>query len=404
MMRPLAFFKWCAGTVVGLTLLTAVLTIWADPYRLYGTSVTEGWTEAKPRIYQQPGIARTYQIERVVPKSLLLGNSRVEVGLDPESRSWPSDMAPIFNAGFAGRDLFLSLLMLRESVALSPPRAIMVGVDFQDFLTAPTPPGAPLPPSDPDEHRLIATRNGEINSERWLQVWRDRFTAALTIDAVADSVLTLLDQDPKTSATMTPFGFNPRNEYVLFVERSGYRELFEQRNRAYELTYSRAPKPDFTDPRRIANFRYLQEIMTVAAEHQIPVTLFTYPYHADYLEMLHRLGLWQSFEGWKRALVEVTEEQRRKGVVRLFDFADYNEVTTEKVPPSGDTRSEMRWYWEAGHFKSALGDELVKTMFGNETKFGYVLTAESIEGALASVRANRYVFIPAIDASRGAAN
>ena len=43
-------------------------------------------------------------------------------------------------------------------------------------------------------------------------------------------------------------------------------------------------------------------------------------------------------------------------------------------------------------------------MFGNETKFGYVLTAESIEGALASVRANRDVFIPAIDASRGVVN
>ena len=50
-MRPLEFFRWFIGTVVGLALLAVALTVGADPYRLYGTSVTPGWTEAKPRIY-----------------------------------------------------------------------------------------------------------------------------------------------------------------------------------------------------------------------------------------------------------------------------------------------------------------------------------------------------------------
>jgi len=403
-MRPLVFLQWFIGTVVGLTLLAVALTVGADPYRLYGTSVTPGWTEAKPRIYQQVSIARTYQLERTVPRVLLLGNSRVEVGFDPETGAWPADSAPVFNAAFAGRDLFFSLLMLRESIALSPPRAVVLGVDFQDFLTAPTPSATPLPQRDPDERRLIVTRDGEINSERWLQVWQDYFTATLTIDAVADSVLTLVDQDKRTSATMTPLGFNPRNEYLLFTQRSGYRGLFDQRNRAYQIVYSRAPKPDFTEAQRIANFRYLQAIMAVAAQNKIPLTIFTYPYHSDYLEMLHRLGLWQSFEGWKRALVEVTEEPRRKDGVRVFDFADYNEMTTERVPPSGDTRSEMRWYWEAGHFKSALGDELVKVMFGNGTKLGYVLTTDNIEGVLATIRTNRDAFMRSADASKDIEN
>jgi hypothetical protein len=48
--------------------------------------------------------------------------------------------------------------------------------------------------------------------------------------------------------------------------------------------------------------------------------------------------------------------------VRLFDFAQESAVSREPVPPPGDRHTQMRWYWEAGHFKSELGDRLVARM------------------------------------------
>jgi len=53
------------------------------------------------------------------------------------------------------------------------------------------------------------------------------------------------------------------------------------------------------------------------------------------------------------------EEATASGSARpflLWDFSGCHSVTIEDVPASGDLRSEMRWYWEAGHFKKELGD------------------------------------------------
>jgi len=35
----------------------------------------------------------------------------------------------------------------------------------------------------------------------------------------------------------------------------------------------------------------------------------------------------------------------------------------------------MQWYWEAGHYKSALGNEMLETMLGGATRFGIAMTS-----------------------------
>ena len=128
--------------------------------------------------------------------------------------------------------------------------------------------------------------------------------------------------------------------------------------------------------------------------HHIHLILFIHPYHADYLDMLHEVGLWESFEDWKRSLVKVIETaaQARPGDVQLFDFAGYNEFTTERVPPPGDRRTVMRWYWEAGHYKPALGSEMLDTMLGRASRFGVALTSANVETALQEIRESRSCF------------
>ena len=52
----------------------------------------------------------------------------------------------------------------------------------------------------------------------------------------------------------------------------------------------------------------------------------------------------------------------------------------------------MLWYWEAGHYKSTLGNELFAAMFGGH-KFGELLTAGTIENDLAAMRKHREHFL-----------
>jgi hypothetical protein len=51
----------------------------------------------------------------------------------------------------------------------------------------------------------------------------------------------------------------------------------------------------------------------------------------------------------------------------------------------------MLWWWEAGHYRSALGNELFAAMFGGH-KFGVLLTAGTIENDLAAIRKHREHF------------
>ena len=216
--------------------------------------------------------------------------------------------------------------------------------------------------------------------------------ATLTIDALVDSIVTLFNQNPLKSATMTALGFNPMRDYQEFVDRGGYYSLFSAKRSAYRKQYAAYAKPDFAHPSPTIAWRdrCLFELATLATEHRIQLTLYIHPYHADYLDMLGDLRLWESFEDWKRHLVrQVAELQHGSADIRIFDFSGYNEFTTEPVPYPGDTKSEMRWYWEPGHYKSALGEHILERIVHGRTHFGRVLTEANIESALAEIREER---------------
>ncbi len=243
-MRAPAYLLMVAGTIVALALGTIVFTILVDPYRMFDTPTVPGLTELKPRAAEQMGIAKTYQLERIAPKTLLLGNSRTEIGLDPMSPRFPAEQRAVFNASYPGRDVCTSLLMLRDAMAVRIPERIILGVDFQDMLATG---GISFGPSDL-QPRLLVDEGGHRNPQRERQVWKDRFAATLTIDVLLDSITTLLNQNSVYSATMTELGFNPLHEYREFVARSGYYGLFSAKNAGYRKQYAALPMPNFSRP------------------------------------------------------------------------------------------------------------------------------------------------------------
>ena len=369
-MREARQYLRIAAAAIGVAAFASIgLTVAVDPYRCFGTPGIHGITERKPRATQRAELAKTYLLDRVRPRTLLLGNSRMEVGLDPDSGSWPARLRPVFNAALAGHDLRSAEQFLREALAGAPkPELVILGLDFQDFIGAP--PDAPDPPPDEEDARLRVDALGHANRQRTLRVWTDVLDATLNLDAVTDSLLTLLDQSAD-SRTMTKLGFDPLHEYAAFARREGYRRLFDQKDDVYRSEYARFAPSDFAQPIRNIEFRTLSRIIDEAARSDVRLVLVTYPYHRDYLDMLHRLGLWQSFEDWKRAVVRIAgRHEARGGMVTVYDFAQYNAITAEPVPAAGDRHAVMQWYWEAGHFKSTLGDRIIARVTRSDSDFG----------------------------------
>ena len=347
-----------------LAAATAILTVMVDPYYAFGARLIEGLTSLKPRADEQIDIAKASLLARARPTTLILGNSRAEIGLDPRSSAWPSSLRPVFNCSLAGHDMFSELLYFLDDLALKRPRLVLVGADFQDFISAGD--NNSEPPVLPLERRLLVDRHGTPNKDRWVQSLVDMGTSTMAIGALSDSFLTVASQDPRSSPTLTTDGYNPLHEYEYFVRHEGAYVLFAQKRAAYQVQYRRFKPSDFSRPALNPEFRELDALLDAARKSGTRVIVFTYPYHAEYYDMLRGFRLWSSFLAWKAALTSDVSRFTRNsdGRIQLYDFALVNDITSEPAPSQADRGRQMQWYWEPGHFKSALGDQMILRMTG----------------------------------------
>jgi hypothetical protein len=395
-MKHPAYYLTIFACTFGILCAAAVaLTVGVDPYYVFGSPRVSGWNQLKPAAYDRAVAAKTYLLERDQPRTLLLGNSRIEVGFNPESSEWPAAMRPVFNAGLSGRDLSISAKILEDALASPGLQHVMVGVDLLDFLQVDTE-TAPLGPVDagPDQERLRVRSDFSPNSKQFLAWAKDVLAATLTLDAVTDSFITVLAQHRAFATTMTPRGFNPLDEYQAYVKQHGFRDLFDQKQTEYTARFPRYIHPDFIAPYRTRSFRALREIVTTARAHDLEITLIVYPYHAWVMDLLRQNGLWHSLEAWKQALVHVVADLDPSQQVRIIDFSGYNLFTTEPVPTLGDINNEVHYYWEPGHFRPSLGDQIIRRLYGaGNDGFGRDLTPATIDRVITSIH-EEAVFAP----------
>lgn len=172
--------RLCLLTLAWLAAVAA-LNFTADPYVIWNMSRPGQISMAKPRTGKQVGLARIAQSERLQPATLLLGNSRVEVGLDPDSPQWPAAVQPVFNLSQAGYGTSAPILMLRHAGATRVPRQVVLAIDFIDFLGA--------DPATPAERSALEKRtrfrlDGSPNPDYRLNKLKDAGVSLLSLSAV----------------------------------------------------------------------------------------------------------------------------------------------------------------------------------------------------------------------------
>jgi hypothetical protein len=370
-----------AWTMSTLTLLTAVASInlLVDPYDLFRLVTREGFNRVKSNAGQRTLIFKRTNVERMRPNALILGNSRAEIGFDPDSPAWPAAMRPVFNLALPGTGPQSALEEFRRVRDIHAPRLVLVGLDFLDFRVDPSVRFVPAP----------STRQEDTP----LQTIRNRTSALLTIDALGDSLGTLKAQRDPYSTALTEAGFNPMRDYVGIARSEGYYAIFRQRNQENAKNYVRGWKSIYLDDGRTSSaFDALGKIIAAAHDRNIAVRLVIYPYHANTLVLFHQTGLWPAFEAWKRELVNLVENAPTGADVEVWDFSGFAPYSDEAVPAPGDKTSEVRWYWEAGHFKKSLGDRLLARIFGSsgdDPQWGRRLTPQDVDEHIRRMRVAR---------------
>lgn len=379
-MSPLQRYSvYVLAGAVGCILVTAALAVAIDPYAIWGTKRIAFLNAKKPAIYTHAVLAKVEQAKRAAPRTVVLGNSRMDVGIDPESRYWPSGAHPVFNLAIPGQGPSGDLRNLHTVFpGTEGPGLALLGVDFFDSLfdsaTDATPPRSRSGSKD------VLKRLGDLSR------------TTVSIDALMDALSTVLSQRDRHSVDMTTKGFNPFHQYARFVRIEGHNAIFQQRNVEYTRRIVRTARPTVaTGEHYPPSFKALRAIIDWCRSRGVTLHLVIYPYHADLMETLRLTALWPAFEAWKRSLVDLVEQEKleqRYDTISVWDFSGYHGPSIEPVPPSGDRLTDMQWYWEAGHFKAALGDELLRRIFSAPAAedFGAKLDDTNIEAHLTKIR------------------
>lgn len=365
------YLRWMLTTVVASVLLAGGFNLAVDPLGVVGTPRLDGFNAVKPYLDHHRELVRWRSALRHCPSAAVFGNSRAEIGFDPEHPLFARQGLNAVNQAIPGTDATMALRQLRWLQAAGcMPRTLVLGVEFFDFLGGQAPRPLPAPADDPPP-RLDA---------QWAA------DAVFSITGIADSFTTLAVQHMGEPATLTDRGFNPLRNYAGEVRRNGHYPLFRQRALENARNWTRKP-PRLSAPGGgpSSDALAVDAVLAQSAAAGSRVHLVIYPYHAQIRLMIERLGLGDLFAAWKRDLMAAAA--RHGDQVQVWDFSGLAAQTLEPIPARQDRSTQMQYYWEAGHFKKALGDLVIERVLGARQDFGQRLTAGTIDAWLLQDRA-----------------
>nr|MBL8410114.1 hypothetical protein [Dechloromonas sp.] len=361
-----AYLRWFLATLVALVLLVGAFNILIDPQGVFGSPRFGGLNAIKPYLDHHRELARWQAALRLCASAGIFGNSRAEIGLDPENPLFAAAGLTAFNhaiPGSPGLTAYRQINWLRNAGCM--PRTIVLGVEFFDFLGG----SKPLPRSafeNPAPPRADTAYLAET---------------VFSIAGLRDSVGTIRLQRAKHPAMLTDRGFNPLYNYIEEVTENGHYVLFRQRaNENARNWVRRAPRLRLEEGSISSDEQSLDAALAMASAAGSTAYLVIYPYHAQIRLMIERLGLGEVFAEWKRSVVDLAVNHLgHGGHIEVWDFSGLGPETTEAIPPRGDRRTQLRYYWEAGHFKKELGNLIIGRLLGQSGEFGIRLDQHNID-------------------------
>jgi tetratricopeptide (TPR) repeat protein len=387
-----------------------------DPFFRFDLVEIEGFNAQKPQFAGEARLAKPGVVCRLQPGSVILGTSRVEVGINPRHPGWDRGYGPVYNLGLAGSGLKELYLTLQHAVHASPRlRVALIGLDFLMFNAHREAVVFGTEVLGFDEKRLLLSPDDSC-----VRSFAHDIGAFLGLEGLAYSIATTDAQMPSAEIDAPNARFT---KWLALYDRDGYRGGFYDRKAlAYGLDHgfrfwfdtetgreagqekyyvSRIwrPAPEerycFEHDGAVDTLSLFRAIVDFARASHIEVRFFINPIHARMLVALQEAGLWPQYEEWKRRLVSTLADEaaaNNSPPFPLWDFSGINTVTTESVPPVHDP-TEMKWWWEPSHYRSRAGDLMLDKIFDYRDParrapddFGLALDPQNIESWILKTR------------------
>lgn len=396
-MAATSFLRSLVGATLALAGALGGINAAMDPYLFWGTPRWPGINAVKPAVETREAMMKAYHAPRMQARTLVLGSSRADIALNPEDAVWPAEYRPVYNLSLVGSDLSQDLHYARHVMASNgqhiPTTTLVVGLDFENFLVQRK---SALPAADRDEaeyERLAVTADGGVNPGRRLRQWKDAAAALFSLDALMDSALVLHASRDALQADMREDGHQHPGHLQRWTQSDGFSSMFEQKHAQFLKSMGAGRRvldltPDGQD------FKSVQALLALAKERHLKIVLLIQPAHASRMELLDGLGYWPALERWKTVLTREVAQARAAGVdVALWDFATYDPRMQEPVPPAGDRKTAMQWFWDPVHPQQALGSlMLARALGGAAADLGARLEPQGLQSHLEAVRRQREAY------------
>lgn len=363
------YLKYLPILIVCQCLAVIAFNWYVDPYGVWHPeSVTQGINKVKPAQNQQVRLFKARDIVRLQPKTVFLGSSKAEFGLDPSHPALQNNQ-PVYNLALTGANMHETKRYLEHAYAMQPElQLVILGIDLFMF--------------DSIGQNRPNFRDARLENKS--MVFPDILNVLFSLDATEDSIKTIQDNQENPDA-------------VGFFHENGSRDAEYYRNHVYRHLSTREfwkrslqNNRFFQTKDRYKSFEVadsfiqdFQDFVKFCKDNNIELKVFIAPSHATYWESIWVSRIWPFFKQWKRDIVQITP---------FWDFSGYNSITTEPVNDS------MQNFIESVHYTKKVGNLILNRLLDfHEEKvpddFGVWVTPENIESHLARIRRNRQSWV-----------
>jgi hypothetical protein len=365
--RYLAWF--CACVLIALATVSA-LNYRLDPYLLHQWD-SPLLQRLRPTYEKLSVWGKTYAVARYRPAVVYIGNSRTEIGLPTAVRPLFGGLT-VFNSAVSGASIGDAMLLAEHAARVSHVDTLVWGIDAPSFSMELG--SAGVEPGLTDGGPAFFVRRALLNVKRGLTLdmthdsWR---ILRGSYDGVCLSSLALHGQRDQSCISKPSYGW------------VGTARAMQPRLQEFG---------DGLGPTASALQAFAGSIARLC-RGGTRLRLYINPTHALSMDALYWRGKWPAMERWQGELAQLAQRQREQGCdVRLFDFSGFNSITSEAIPQVSGQR-EMRYYWEASHYRDNVGHLVLARLFGGEPvppdDFGVELKPASLPAHHAAMRAAR---------------
>jgi len=385
-----------------LALLAAVVAFNAkvDPLGMYVSGVH------KPAMYNRVRLFKAYEARRVHPESIVLGTSRVHLGISPRHPGWASRYERRYNLAFDGATTKEMYAYLKHADATGNLRHVMLGLDTYHLSASP---GSVRPDFDAsilmDEHHVLNPVRMLLADLKLLSSYSTLKESVRLLESGQDLPVWYAPDGQRLGEV---YFRRPTENFVTCGPRCYFDEI-DKLEVSFKLGW-KVPKKTVptvqsgppVEPDSVTSLGYIEKIVEYCRSNDIELVIFLTPSHVHQLELDAATGNWWSVENGKRKIVELLEQDARKhsdrDAIALYDFTNYSSITMERLPAPG-SGEEMQYYWDSSHFKDVVGDmvldRLLHTGAQMQTRaddFGIELDAGNVDDLVSRLKSGQQAY------------